>query len=120
MLGMARLLSHGGYGRFWSNGRGVYAHRYAYEHFVAPIPKGLTIDHLCRNRACVNPAHLEVVTMRVNVLRGETFAAENAAKTHCVHGHEFTQKNTYYAKQGRVCRSCQANRNAKHKQKEKS
>lgn len=84
------------------------AHRVSYECFVGPIPDGLTIDHLCRNRACVNPEHLEPVTHRVNVLRGTAQAAFNARKTHCLRGHEFTPENTYWQAGGRKrsCRVC--------------
>lgn len=84
----------------------LMAHRYAYELLVGPIPDGLELDHLCRVRHCVNPAHLEPVTRRENLLRGETHAARNAAKTHCKRGHEFTPENTYYPKGGRGCRTC--------------
>jgi hypothetical protein len=73
---------------------GRYIHRLAFELLVGPIPEGMEIDHLCRNRSCANPAHLEPVTRPENLRRGETFAAENAAKTHCLHGHEFTPANT--------------------------
>lgn len=62
-------------------------HRFTYEALVGPIPKGLVLDHLCRNRACVNPAHMEPVTDRENILRGVSFAAINARKTHCKRGH---------------------------------
>jgi hypothetical protein len=97
-----------GYGRFRSAaGRTVSAHRFAYEMLVGPIPEGLTIDHLCRIRPCVNPAHLEPVTHRENVLRGETVTAANAAKTHCAQGHAYDEANTYTdAKGSRHCRSC--------------
>src|SRR3990172_7099161 len=61
-------------------------HRYAYTKLVGRIPRGLTLDHLCRVRACVNPSHLEPVTMRENILRGISFSAINAKKTHCIHG----------------------------------
>ncbi|NED52837.1 HNH endonuclease, partial [Micromonospora aurantiaca] len=63
-------------------------------------------DHLCRNRACVNVTHLEIVTNRINILRGETLQAANAAKTHCIRGHEFTPENTYVKNGGRDCRTC--------------
>lgn len=84
-----------------------YVHRIAYEEFVGPIPKGLTIDHLCRNRACFNPEHLEPVTMRENLLRGNTRQAANAQKTHCVRGHPLSGDNLYVTKRGsRNCREC--------------
>lgn len=83
------------------------AHRYAYKHYVGPITE-YSLDHKCRVRCCVNPAHLEPVSQRVNVLRGVGIPAVNAAKTHCKHGHEFDKANTYIApKTGeRHCRVC--------------
>jgi len=73
-----------GYGRFSDKpGRMGYAHRFAYEHFVGPIPTGYDIDHLCRVRHCVNPRHLEAVTRRENLMRGETLAAAHAAGRYC-------------------------------------
>ena len=99
-----------GYGQFVHglNGRfkGIGAHRYAYELLVGPIPEGLQIDHLCRNRACVNPSHMEAVTQRVNLLRGETIAARQARQTQCVRGHPFNEVNTYSWKGHRKCRAC--------------
>jgi hypothetical protein len=101
-----------GYGAIADDGRRMQvAHRVAYELAVGPIPAGLHLDHLCRNRNCVNPAHLEPVTCRTNLLRGETLQAANAAKTHCKRGHEFTPENTgvYVDKRGgehRRCREC--------------
>lgn len=95
-----------GYGRFGIGGRAdhrdVLAHRFAYELLVGPIPGGLQIDHLCRVRACVNPAHMEPVTGAENTRRGG-----NAAKTHCKRGHEFSTANTYTRHDGRrQCRAC--------------
>lgn len=64
-------------------------HRLSYELFVGPIPAGMTIDHLCRVRDCVNPAHMEVVTQRENTLRGLAPSAIHARKTHCPQGHPY-------------------------------
>lgn len=92
------------------------AHRWSYEHHVGPIPPGFVIDHLCRNPRCVNPAHLEAVTNRTNILRGVGLSAANAAKTHCKHGHEFSPANTgtYATRYGykRVCLTCARRRDA--------
>lgn len=95
-----------GYGDLKVNKRMVKAHRFAWELLVGPIPDGLTIDHLCRNTSCVNPGHLEPVTLRVNVLRGEGPMAINARKTHCPQGHEYTPENTAVYRHSRSCRAC--------------
>lgn len=97
-----------GYGMFSAHhGRPERAHRVAYRLFVGPIPPGLELDHLCRNRACVNPAHLEPVEKRENIMRGVGRGAKNATKTHCRNGHEYTPENTYTTSRGwRACRTC--------------
>jgi hypothetical protein len=96
-----------GYARVWINKKSRLAHRMAYETWVGPIPKGLVLDHLCRNPACINPRHLEPVTQYENVMRGVGFGAENARRTHCRRGHEFTPENTRRLPSGsRLCRTC--------------
>ena len=96
-----------GYGRIKFSGKDWRAHRLAYEVLVEPIPPGLEIDHLCRNRSCVNPTHMEAVVTRVNVLRGIGPTATNAAKTHCPRGHEYSVDNVIFRKNGwRICREC--------------
>jgi hypothetical protein len=80
------------------------AHRYFYETLVGPVPEGLVLDHLCRNRRCVNPAHLEPVTSWVNTMRGETPARENAEKTLCKRGHPLTPY--FDARAGKTYRRC--------------
>ena len=96
-----------GYGSVGHAGKTTLTHRLAYELLVGPIPAGLHLDHLCRNRPCCNPVHLEPVEQRTNTLRGVGFAATNAVKTHCKRGHEYTELNTYTDKRGsRSCRTC--------------
>ncbi len=97
-----------GYGRIRLSNRVLYAHRVSYELVLGEIPAGLQLDHLCRNRVCVNPAHLEAVPQRVNLLRGESFSAQNYVKTRCISGHIFDSDNTYTSPDGRRhCRTCQ-------------
>src|SRR3989304_2992011 len=83
---LPRIPIRSGYGRVWCNGRMQMVHRLIYEALVGPIPNGLTIDHLCRVRRCVNPDHMEPVTMLVNCLRGEGPTAKQARQTHCKNG----------------------------------
>lgn len=93
-----------GYGRFGRH----YAHRISYERYVGVIPPGLQPDHLCRNTACVNPAHLELVTQKVNMLRSNNPGALAVRTNRCKHDHEFTDENTYWRPDGtgRACREC--------------
>lgn len=87
-------------------GKTISGHRFAYQLLVGPIPVGMTIDHLCRQTVCVNPSHMEVVTPGVNVLRGDTIVAKNAAKTHCKRGHPFSEENTRIENGSRRCKAC--------------
>ena len=99
-----------GYGVFGAApGRIVYAHRFSYELHRGPIPAGMVLDHLCRVRSCVNPAHLEAVTDRVNILRGVGMTAINARRTHCPQGHPLdgvTRRYTGRQTHQRYCRRC--------------
>ena len=96
-----------GYGHLFVKGHLVKAHRFIYQVVHGSIESTLTIDHLCRNRLCVNPKHLEAVTMQVNVLRGNGAGARYARRTHCSHGHELIGDNIISRKDGgRRCRIC--------------
>lgn len=106
-----------GYGTFgWSSGLNMSAHAAVWKMTRGEVPAGLELDHLCRNRRCVNPDHLEPVTHLENVRRGmagEVNGARQRAKTHCAHGHEYTPENTYWVKRNdtrsgvsRQCKIC--------------
>lgn len=97
-----------GYGQF----AGGNAHRWSYEFFLCEIPGGLQLDHLCRNRGCANPWHLDPVPLVVNVMRGYGPMAINARKTHCIHGHAFSPENTYRPPKRPDTRQCIACRRA--------
>jgi len=107
-----------GYGTFWHNKKYVKAHRVSYELFKGLIPQDLTIDHLCRNRKCVNPEHLEAVTMKENTLRGIGFSAINKRKTQCPKGHPYSGDNLFIRKTGgRGCKICAGNAQRRHRLK---
>ena len=98
-----------GYGTFWFRRRNRRAHRVSYWASCGDIPEGLVIDHLCRNHWCVNPQHLQCVTVRENALIGDSVAAKNARKTHCPKGHAYDR---HYGKQ-RYCSICEKAKRAR-------
>lgn len=101
-----RLNGHG-YGVLTYKGKTQLAHRAVWEAIKGPVPSGLECDHLCRNRWCVNPEHIELISHRENVLRGNSVVAANAKKTQCKNGHEFSPENTAKdVRGGRVCKTC--------------
>jgi len=95
-----------GYALLRYEGRVQRAHRVLYAKLIGPIDDGLELDHLCRNRGCVNPWHLQPVTRKENILRGEGMGARFARRSHCKHGHELTDANIYRYKGSRMCRTC--------------
>jgi len=109
-------ISETGYGVLTVRYKRKYAHRIAYEYEFGEIPDGLVIDHLCSVRNCVNPAHLEATTQGDNLRRSDaTLPSVNSRKTHCPHGHQYTDANTYYSRgksggQTRKCKACTIDR----------
>lgn len=109
-----------GYGLFRFNGKIQSAHRVSFELIKGKIPKGLELDHLCRNPSCVNSDHLEPVTGKENNARSDSLPAKNARKTHCKYGHEFTPENTYIMNcGGRRCIICKNQYNKQYCQSHK-
>jgi len=109
-----------GYAQWGFEGKMLSLHRVTYELFVGPFPEGTVTDHLCRVRSCCNPAHLEAVSQRTNVLRGDRSGAgrKNREKTHCLQGHPYDEANTYITPTGkRACRACNRVRSAAQREK---
>lgn len=109
----------GGYGVIDTGGTSLKAHRVTYEAWVGPIPPGYTLDHRCKVRHCVRPAHLQPMPLAQNILLGDGYSGLNARKTRCIRGHEFTSENTITypsAPRTRRCRACtrSARRAARH------
>ena len=93
------------YGRFYYKNKTVKAHRFAYESLLGKIPEGLETDHLCLNKKCVNPHHLEMVTKEENLRRNK--GRKHKLQTYCINGHKFNEENTYIRPDGhRNCRVC--------------
>lgn len=110
-----------GYGKFDFGNKKIYAHRFSYQISIGEIPQGLVLDHLCRNRICVNPNHLEPKTNKQNLLATGSKIRNNGKlqreKTHCLMGHEFNEENTYLTKtKQRHCRKCRAARERKRRE----
>lgn len=101
-----------GYGQFWYNGKNVAAHRFSYELDKGPIPDGLQIDHLCRNISCVNPHHLEAVTLLENIRR-----SPRVSSNLCKNGHSLLDNNAYISRNKRSCKICHTNRRNSYKLK---
>jgi len=111
-------INHDGYGLFWHEEKMRGAHRTAFEHWNGKVLEGLELDHLCRNRQCVNPDHLEIVTHKENVQRGRSFLGE---KTHCPQGHPYSGENLVIRLNGRrTCKICSLEQSRRNHIRERS
>ena len=111
--------THYGYGQLVREGVHWYTHRLAWTVLVGPIPDGMTLDHLCRNRLCCNPDHLELVTPAENKRRGYSQNAINARKTHCPSNHEYAGDNLVVRRGQRCCRQCERDQVRRSRAKKK-
>jgi hypothetical protein len=109
-------LNQGGYGVFHTNNKQWKAHRFAYQILIGPIPEGLTLDHLCKNKKCVNPEHLEPVTQYVNTVRGK-----GSSSLYCSKGHAMFGEHLYFNDGNRRCQKCKriADLNSKRRKRER-
>jgi hypothetical protein len=96
--------------------RSIWAHIVSYTIFRGEVPTGLQLDHICRNRSCVNPEHLRAVTQKVNILSSESPIAKIAARQTCANGHAYTEENTRMYRGMRYCRTCKREHDARYRQ----
>lgn len=108
-----------GYGSFWGDDGPQRVHVFAYELLVGPVPDGLELDHTCRNRQCVNPAHLEPVTHAENMARRAPFHPGHKV-THCPQGHEYTPENLIPNRRSRECKECGRERSREYRRRKRA
>lgn len=110
-----------GYGMFKAE-HSTRAHQWSYRNLVGPVPEGFVLDHLCRTRSCVNPAHLEPVTSQENLARGWGRRLRNGMANECINGHPYTPENTYIhpTSDQKICRTCSGESRARYAEKRAS
>lgn len=108
-----------GYGAVGEGLKVKYVHRITYEHTRGPIPEGLIVDHLCMNRRCCNPDHLEAITRAENNMRALKARGFDITEDQCRYGHPYSEDNTYWHKGGRHCRQCRADRDRERQERRK-